>query len=67
MAEDTRYVKWLIGVEARRLLGDQRLGERRLKASRPVITPSWPTSCWPEILERATRVKRLTGRPQESA
>jgi len=53
---DAMYNK-LIGVEAGRLLGDQRIEERRLKPSRPVITPSWPTSCWP---------KRLIGRPQEA-
>jgi len=35
----------------------EQLGERRLKASRPVITPSWPTSFWP---------KRLIGRHQEA-
>jgi len=31
------------------------IGERRLRTSHPVITPSWPTSCWP---------KQLIGRPQ---
>jgi len=27
--------------------------ERRLKASHPVITPSWPTSCWPDAPGKA--------------
>ncbi|MDM5250526.1 hypothetical protein [Lysinibacillus sp. G4S2] len=61
-------------------MGISDIEERRLKASRPVITPSLPTSCRcryvtlrfrtknicrPETLERATRVKRLIGRPRK--
>jgi len=32
--------------------------ERRLKPSHPVITPSWPTSCWPETLQRSEAAHR---------
>ena len=56
--------KWLIGVEAGRLLGDQRIEERRLKS----ITSCDNAFVTNIVLARdpGALVKRLIGRPQEA-
>jgi len=48
------WLEWRLGDSS----GISDIEERRLKSSHPVITPSWPTSCWPETLQRSEAAHR---------